>query len=138
MTVSEAILVGIICALVGGFTGNRLRIGGDAAERRRLFRIQIDVLLATLRDTDDSYIGDFHWKTLKSVRDDCAEISSDVFWSRRRRKLNEAAQKYYHLAEVENRKDLQHIKGQGIYLGSDFPGRGHIQELLTKMSACAK
>jgi hypothetical protein len=36
-------------------TGNRLRVGGEAAERRRLFRTHIDVLLAKLRDTGDSY-----------------------------------------------------------------------------------
>ena len=89
-TILSNLLTGIICLYIGF----RLHVGGDAAERRRLFRAQIDVFLAKVRDTHEGLIDEFHSDTLTTIRDECAKISSDVWWFRRRR-FDEAAQQYY-------------------------------------------
>jgi hypothetical protein len=90
---------GYVCSTVfGALIGHKVRIFGDARERRRLFCSQVDVCLARLRDTQDGLVTRFQLDTFTTVRDDCAKIRSDVCWLRRRR-LDEAARQYYSLPE---------------------------------------
>ena len=125
---------GFICnTIFSALIGHKIRLGGDACERRRLFRTRMDVLLARLEDTHDMFT--FYRDTFQSVRDECASIQRDVYWFRRKR-LNEAARQYYSMPQVMTRPSG--VGNTVIVTGTKPPKKERAEELLKQMRDYAK
>ena len=79
----NTILISLFTGLIGLFLGHRLRIGSEAADRRRVFRNFVTTQILKIQGQLDLHIYTLHRNSIPIIRVEAAKIREDiVYWKR--------------------------------------------------------
>jgi hypothetical protein len=83
LSMQNTILISLFTGLIGLYLGHRLRIGSEAADRRRVFRNLITTLILEIRSEHDLHIYTTHRNSIPIIRVEAAKIKEDIVcWKR--------------------------------------------------------
>lgn len=114
-------LFSLLTLFIGIFLGNRIRLGSEAAQRRRIFRNCISCLIENMQGTDVEQLRQAHQNSISQITTESVNIREDIRrWNRN--KFNKAWRAYCNTANKDFSKTDEWLAGMATEpgMGSDY------------------